>query len=202
MVSVKLYVEGGGDSETLHSRCREGFSDFIGKAGFKGRMPRIVACGGRRAAYDRFNIACKSGEKALLLIDSEDFVAVDSPWEHLFNRPGDRFAAPQNATDNHCHLIVVCMEAWFLSDRDALSKFFGQGFNVNALPKNSNIEVISKNDVYTGLQRATSQCKTKAPYGKGEHSFIILSLISPDKVCIASPWAMRFFEKLDAFMKT
>lgn len=201
MVSVKLYVEGGGDSVSLHSKCREGFRSFLEKAGFAGRMPRIVACGGRQSAYDRFKTACESNETALLLIDSEDCVSVDSPWVHLANRPGDGFAKPQNAGDDHCHLMVVCMESWLLADKGALSEFFGQGFNENALPQNMNIEAVSKYDIYTGMQRATSSCKTKAPYGKGGHSFKILLLIAPDKIRDASPWAKRFFEKLDTFMR-
>jgi hypothetical protein len=201
MVSVKRYVEGGGDSEALRSRCREGFRGFLEKAGFMGRMPRIVACGGRQAAYDRFKIACESDETGLLLLDSEDSVSVTSPWTHLTNRRGDGFTKPQNAMDDHCHLMVVCMESWFLADKEALSRFFGQGFTVNTLPQNTNIESVSKNDIYAGMQRATSTCKTKAPYGKGEHSFRILLLIAPDKVRNASPWAKRFLEKLDTFMR-
>jgi hypothetical protein len=200
MVSVKLYVEGGGDSDALRSRCREGFSSFLEKAGFKGRMPRIVACGGRRSSYDRFKTACESGDTALLLIDSEDHVSVASPWVHLANRTGDGFAKPQHATDDHCHLMVVCMESWFLADKGALARFFGQGFNANSLPKNTNIELVPKEDIYAGLQSATSNCKTKAPYGKGEHSFQILRLIAPDKINNASPWAKRFLEKLDILM--
>jgi len=198
---MKLYVEGGGDSEALHSRCREGFRGFLEKAGFGGRMPRIVACGGRRSAYDRFKTSCESGDTSLLLIDSEDRVSVQSPWTHLANRSGDGFEKPQNATDDHCHLMVVCMESWFIADKDALSRFFGQGFNASALPQNTSIEAISKDDIYAGMQRASSHCKTKAPYGKGEHSFKILLLLAPDKVRNASPWANRFFEKLDDFMR-
>lgn len=201
MVNVKLYVEGGGDSEALRSRCREAFWGFLEKAGFKGRMPRIVACGGRQAAYDRFRTSCESGEMGLLLIDSEDCVSVDSPWTHLANRPGDGFVKPQNATEDHCHLMVVCMESWFLADKAALSSFFGQGYNANALPQNTNIEAVSKKEIYDGMHRATSNCKTKAHYGKGDHSFKILLLIAPDKVRNASPWAKRFLEKLDQFMR-
>ncbi|MFP4173845.1 MAG: DUF4276 family protein [Candidatus Hydrogenedentota bacterium] len=201
MVTVKLYVEGGGDSEALHRRCREGFRGFLKKAGFTGRMPRIVACGGRQAAYDRFSTACSANETALLLIDSEEAISTGtSPWTHLANRPGDGFAKPANTTDDHCHLMVVCMESWFLADKDALSGFFDPGFNGNALPQHTNIEAVSKTDIYNGLQRATSNCKTKAPYGKGEHSFKILLHIAPDKVSAASPWARRFLETLQKVM--
>ena len=201
MVSAKLYVEGGGDSEALRTRCREGFRGFLEKAGFKGYMPRIVACGGRQAAYDRFNTACQANETALLLIDSEDAVASGtSPWTHLANRRGDGFAKPVNANDDHCHLMVVCMESWFLADKDALARFFGQGFNANVLPQNNNIESVSKTDVYRGLEAATSHCKTKAPYGKGEHSFKIMLVIDPGKVAQASPWAKRFLETLREIM--
>ena len=54
MVSVKIYVEGGGDSKELRTRCREGYSKLIKKLGFVGRMPKIVACGGRNKAYEDF----------------------------------------------------------------------------------------------------------------------------------------------------
>ena len=204
MVTVKLYVEGGGDFKKLQSQCRQGFRTFLEKAGFKGHMPRIVSCGGRREAYDRFNTACRSKEEiSLLLIDSEEFVSSNvSPWNHLSNRSGDGFTKPSNATDDQCHLMVVCMESWFLADRVALHKFFGQGFNANALPQNSNIEFISKKDVYDGLQNATSHCKPKAPYGKGEHSFKILGLINPTKVCAVSPWAKRFLDALKIFINS
>lgn len=199
MVTLKLYVEGGGDSDALRSRCREGFRGFLEKAGFSGRMPRIVACGGRRAAYDRFKTACESNETAMLLLDSEGLVTVSSPWQHLAQRTGDGFRPPQGATDDHCHLMVVCMESWFLADQDALSRFFGQGFNANALPKNTAIETIAKDDVYSGLHKASANCKTKAPYGKGDHSFKILLLLRPDKIAGASPWAKRFLDTLDTF---
>lgn len=201
MVSLKLYVEGGGDQEQLLRRCREGFHKFLEKAGFKGRMPRIVACGGRQAAYDRFKTACETGQASFLLVDSEEPVSGDSPWEHLENRTGDGFVRPKNASDNHCHLMVVCMEAWFLADKAALADFFGQGFNVNALPQNPNVEAVPKEDVYKSMERATFKCKTKAPYGKGEHSFKLLCLISPDKVRKASSWADRFLYELDGIMK-
>ena len=122
MVTVKLYVEGGGDSEQLRSLCRKGFHEFLKKAGFDNRQPRIVACGGRQQAYDRFVTACGLAEEiAVLLVDSEDFVSTISPWQHLSNR--DKFCRPDGVSDDQCHLMVVCMESWFLADQNALANF-------------------------------------------------------------------------------
>ena len=91
--------------------------------------------------------------------------------------------------------MVKIMESWFLADRDALKAFFGQGFKENALPAADNaIEGIAKQQVYRSLEQATSNCKTKAVYGKGEHSFKLLRLIAPDKVTAASVWAKRFVD--------
>ena len=195
--TIKVYVEGGGDSNSLRTRCRQGFSAFLERAGFKGRMPRVIACGGRQAAYDTFKTALEAQESALLLIDSEEKVSDSSPWEHLRKE----FQAPPNAEDAHCHLMVVCMESWFLADKEALAEFFGQGFNAGALPKREDVEAISKDDVYRCLQQASANCKTKTPYGKGEHSFLLLSKVDPEKIASSSPWAARFLKELEHFMK-
>lgn len=64
---MKLYVEGGGDSAALKTACRAGFSEFLSKAGLKGKMPRIVACGSRQNAYDSFCTAINSGEDQINL---------------------------------------------------------------------------------------------------------------------------------------
>lgn len=161
-------------------------------------MPRIVACGSRRNAYDSFCIAVKNGETALLLVDSEATVAAshsDKPWLHLLSRPGDKWAMPAGATDQQCHLMVECMEAWLLADRATMQKFFGQGFNANALPVvTHSVEAITKPQLYQALTDATRNCKTKAKYGKGEHSFTLLKLVDANKVLAASPWAQRFVD--------
>lgn len=200
---VKLYVEGGGDTAALRAACREGFTTFITKAGIKSR-PRVVACGGRRDAYESFCTAIAQGEAAVLLVDSEAAVTAAHqagnpaqwlPWAHLLQR--DNWNPPNGSDDTDCHLMVWVMESWFLADRVTLQTFFGQGFSANALPAAATpIEAVTKPTVYNALQQATKNCKTKAPYGKGEHSFKLLARIDPAKVTAASPWARRFVEEL------
>ena len=197
MVEMRLYVEGGGDARALRTACRRGFSEFLVKAGLKNHMPRIVACGGRRQAYDDFCTALKQGQHAMLLVDSESAVSSGSPWTHLREREGDRWPIPPDATEDACHLMVQCMESWFLTDRDTLSVFFGQGFNPGALPYPSrSVEQISKGEVFAGLAAATRGCKTKASYRKGDHSFDLLARIDPAKVTAGSAWAARFTQAL------
>lgn len=173
--------------------------------------PRIVACGSRRDAYDSYCTAIKNGEDAVLLVDSEALVTPENqegssdtwqPWTHLIQREGDHWAKPAGAVDTDCHLMAQCMESWLLSDRAALKEFFGQGFQENQLPAAANaIEGIAKARVYDALAKATKSCKSKASYGKGEHSFKLLTIIDPAKVVVASPWAKRFINELKKKME-
>ncbi|MEY4980498.1 MAG: hypothetical protein RLZZ352_2768 [Pseudomonadota bacterium] len=200
---VKLFVEGGGDTAALKAACREGFTEFITKAGIQKR-PRVVACGNRRDAYESFCTAIAQGEAAVLLVDGEAAVAAAhqtgspdqwQPWAHLLER--DNWHKPNGSQETDCHLMVQLMESWFLADSTTLKAFFDPGFNANALPAASNrVEGIAKATVYSTLQQATKNCKTKAPYGKGEHSFKLLAKIDPAQVAAASPWAKRFVDEL------
>jgi len=208
---VKLFVEGGGDSNALRTACREGFTTFITKAGLAKR-PRVVACGSRTEAFDSFCTAITHGEESLLLVDSEaavpdacqqpaDNPMAWKPWTHLRLRPGDGWTPPEAASDADCHLMAQCMETWFLADRDTLARFFGHGFRTKDLPDAANpIESVAKTEIYRALERATRDCKTKNAYGKGEHSFKLLAAIDPAKVTATSPWAKRFVDSLKAKM--
>ncbi len=88
------------------------------------------------------------------------------------------------------------MESWFLADKKILAAFFGDGFNLNALPANASIEEVSKKDVLQGLKKATRACKKKGEYGKGQHSFKILALLDPNRVINASPHAEHLIQSL------
>lgn len=202
---VKLYVEGGGNTAALKTACRQGFTRFITNARIIKR-PRVVACGGREDAYDSFCTAIANGDEAILLVDSETSVAAHYqqgnpeewlPWQHLKERAGDEWKKPAGAADTDCHLMVQVIESWFLADRATLKNYFAQGFKENQLPAASNaIESVSKVQVYDALAKATRSCKTKDPYGKGDHSFELLAMIDPTVITAKSPWAKRFVDEL------
>ncbi|MDM8526222.1 DUF4276 family protein [Desulfococcaceae bacterium HSG8] len=199
MVKIRIYVEGGGDQHALKSKCRAGFRMFFEKVLPQGRMPSIIACGSRDKAFDYFCTAIRQHKDAfcVLLVDSEAPLKDNSKrWDHLRDR--DRWNKPGGADEEHIHFMVQCMESWFMADKECLAIFFGQGFDANAIPDNPNIEAVSKADIFNGLKSASRNTKTKGKYGKGVHSFDILSKISPAKVRKASEHAdilLRTLEK-------
>ena len=192
-MSASLYVEGGGGSgKKLKQACRTGFRKFIERAGAT-EVFNIVACGSRGDAYRKFRVALNTGENALLLVDAEGPVTAQGAWEHL--KDSDNWDRPANATDAQCHLMVQAMESWFLADPDALASFYGQGFNQSALPRNRNIEQVSKQDALDGLDRAARNTGRRG-YKKGPASYEILERLDPAKVRARSRYAEGFFQAL------
>lgn len=193
---VKIYVEGGGNSNFLRTQCRRGFSQFFAKTPLLGRMPKVIACGGRSKTFDRFRRALANAspdETVVMLVDSEALVT-ELPWSHLKQRDGwDR---PDGAAEKNVHLMVQCMEAWFLADKDTLAAFFGQGFNRNKLPRRPSVEEVPKADLEKGLKEATRGCATKGAYDKGLHSFEILARLDTERILKASPHAKRLVADL------
>ena len=140
--------------------------------------------------------AASENDFIVLLVDSEAQVARNTgPWLHLKNRVGDEWERPADATDDNAHLMVQCMEAWFLADKEALAGYFGGGFNPNSLPGRSEVEEVSKSAIEEGLKMASRECK-KGRYDKGSHSFGILAELDPGKVTEASPHAKRLIDTL------
>lgn len=198
-MTVRIYVEGGGDNRALHARCRKGFSSFFENAGLIGRMPRVTPCGGRQKTYDNFCTELTKAAKnefIVLLVDSEDPVAEGAgTWTHLQTR--DKWQKPAAAKDENAHLMTQCMESWFFADKDALAAYFGVGFNRNALSAREEIENIPKTDVESDLKAATKPSR-KGKYNKSSHSFDVLARLDPEKVAAASPHAKLLIRTLKA----
>jgi hypothetical protein len=198
MVSVKIYVEGGGDSKELHTRCREGFNKLIKKLGFNGRMPKIVAGGGRKRAYDMFdkamNSAKKNDEYPILLVDSEDPITL-GPWEHLKVR--DNWDRPVGADDDQAQMMVTCMETWIMADHEALRKVFGSCLREGTLFPLNDLEERSRQELLETLESATNDCGKNRGYDKGTCSFQILAILNPKLLEDNLPYFHRFRETLD-----
>ena len=188
MVGARIYLEGGGDSKDGKVRCREGFSKLLRKCGLGGRMPRLVASGGRGSAYRDFGIALESAsgsEYVALLIDSEEPVSnIDRTWDHLRQRDG--WQRPPGAHDDHVLFMTTCMETWIVADRNALGEHFGQYLHNSALPPLNNLEDRPRGVVQNSLRRATSN--STGPYTKGPKSFELLGKLDPDTLesCLPS----------------
>jgi len=116
----------------------------------------------------------------MLLVDSEGPVEAATKWEHLKKR--GNWGIPDGADEDSVHLMVQCMEAWFLTDRKTLRKFFGHGFHEGALPDNPNPEAVPKADILDGLHNATRRCGQNRCYAKGGRSFEILGRLDAAKV--------------------
>lgn len=178
-MSARIYIEGGGDSKELHTRCREGFRKLFERCGFSGRMPRLVACGSREDAFDDFKTAHRkagAGQYVAMLIDSEDPLAnIDRPWAHLNERDG--WSLPAGAADEQVLLMVTCMETWIVADRRTLQSHYGSELQDTALPALAEMELRDRGSIQDALLRATRNC-TNA-YKKGTRSFEIVGKLDP-----------------------
>ncbi len=174
-----IYIEGGGDSKELHVRCRQGFRQLLERCGFSRRMPRLVACGSRSAAYSDFKTAHESNkaEYVAMLIDSEEPVSnPEETWDHLRNC--DRWERPDGADDEQVLFMTTCMESWIVADRDTLGQHYGSSLQESALPSLSSLEQSNRQDIQEGLKHATRNCSNA--YQKGKRSFEILGKLKPE----------------------
>ena len=190
-----IYLEGGGDSTQLKSRCREGFSKLLAKCGFAGRMPKLVACGGRGAAFDRFESAPETaGEYVAMLIDSEEPMAdVEAAWAHLKARDGwDR---PLGASESQALLMTTCMETWIIVDRAALARHCGRKLRTSALAPLLNVESRARHDVQAAFENATANCSNS--YAKGKRSYQVLDELDPAALKPHLPSFVRMLRILD-----
>ena len=179
MVNKIIYLEGGGDSKELHTRCREGFSKLLERAGFKGRMPRLVACGGRGQTYSDFVTAHESGQHqyVALWIDSEEPLKdLENAWTHL--NEYDKWDNPEKANDEQVLFMATCMETWITADRATVKAHYGHKLQESALPPLNDLENRPRHDVQDRLTRATRNC-TNA-YAKGKRSFDLLGKLDPE----------------------
>ncbi len=201
-MKVHVFVEGGGGQDRTRTSFKKAFVLFLKKALGNGPQPRIEPCGSRDEARRDF---CRSLQQnpdtcAVLLVDSEGPVAEEvTPWEHLQRRDG--WQSPVRVPADQVHLMVQCMEAWFLADRQTLADYYGRDFKADALPGYPNPENAPKRDLMDGLSRATRET-SKGDYHKARHGFPILERLDPSAVRARCPHADALLNLLSARLCT
>lgn len=205
---IVIYVEGGGPGGTGRAAFRRGMSEFIkpviARTGKKGVRWQVIARGGRRETYDAFAHALTENPECynILLVDSEEAGAdMNFPWKHLLNRKGDGWKRPVSATDEQCHMMVVCMEAWFLADPDGLVRHFGSHFDKSKLPPADRAENTGKDAICAALTKATKDTPAKE-YKKIRDGAKLLGKIDPEKVKAHCAWCDRLFNTLEHLITT
>lgn len=199
-MSAYIYIEGGGtgaQSKETDVRCREGFRKLLEKCGFRGRMPRLVACGGRDAALSDFIVKHISGQadSVFLWVDSEDpMTEIEASWAHL--RARDQWKQPEGAKDEQVLFMTTCMETWIVADRSALRDHFGDGLQHSALPPLDNLESQNRHHIQEKLVHATRNCSNA--YSKGQRSFGVLGKLEPATLKQHLPSFARVYRILNA----
>ena len=199
MSGVAIYMEGGGDSRDAKVAIRQGMNELLqplkAAATAKALDWRLIPCGGRNEAFRRFRDAVGNGDNAIvvLLVDAEGpMPVVGDPRPHLQLR--DNWDM-QFADDDTVHLMVQTMETWIIADPDVLSRYYGQNFNRNLLPRRENLEEVPKADVTRILNQATGRT-TKGRYHKIRHASELLKQIDVGRVKQRCPHCARLFDKL------
>lgn len=151
MVSACIYLEGGAkgpDSKYLTIACQQAFHKLLALAGFTGRMPKLVACGGRGSVYDRFCTAHRAatGEFVAMWIDSEEPMAdIELAWKHLSAvTTVPVWDQPNGANDDQVLFMTTCMETWIVADRKTLQAHYGALLQEGALPPLNQLEQRSR----------------------------------------------------------
>lgn len=192
---VKIFIEGAAKGD-LSTECRRNFKTFFAKAGIDTNKISPVACGSRETAYRRFRKSWDKNEECYLLVDSEyPISSQEEIWTLLSAPRNGNWSKPGRSEDRHCHLMVECMENWLLSDADAVKEYYGKDFHSNLMLQRNDLEMISKQDAKSTLERATYDT-TKGKYSKGRHSFKLLGLISPTVVENKCSFCKRLLNEL------
>ena len=184
MTEIRIYFEG---DKALKPGFHAFFNEIFERA--KGRRCNVNLIATDGTPIRDFNIATRKHLDAwnILLLDS------DGP-------DGDEriasLIAEQGWTKTYKHSIfwmVEAMESWFHADKDALQRFYGDGFHKKAMKSNQNVEEISKRDLLDGIKAATKNT-TKGAYHKTKHAPDLLAVIEPNRVRAAAPNCERIFQ--------
>ena len=197
MSGIAIYMEGGGEGNATKAALRQGMDTFLQPLKEAARDKvlswKLVCCGPRNEAFQRFQNAVNSGDDVVnvLLVDAEGPVK-NPARRHLQDRDGWNLRFTPEET---VHLMVQTMETWIVADAAALRSYYGQGFGTSKLPKATNLETVPKPTVERSLDEATEPTQ-KGRYHKIRHASDLLKLIDVESVKERCTHCQRLFDKI------
>ena len=197
MSGIAIYMEGGGEGNATKAALRQGMDTFLQPlkeaARDKALGWKLVCCGSRNEAFQRFQNAVNSGDDVVnvLLVDAEGPVK-NPARRHLQDR--DEWDLSFTCEDT-VHLMVQTMETWIVADAAALTSYYGKDFRANKLPKATNLETVPKTTVERSLDEATKSTQ-KGRYHKIRHASDLLKLIDVESVKERCAHCQRLFDEI------
>ena len=205
MISITIYMEGGGDGAGGRAALRQGMDAFLRPikeaARRKALRWKLVSCGPRSETYRRFQNAVGNAgpeETNILLVDADELVT-QPPRAHLSERKSDNWDL-SFADERTIHLMAQVMETWIVADPEALTGYYGQDFKAAKLPKRQDLEQEPKERVLFALKNATKGTKKRA-YHKIRHARELLKQLDAAKVKARCRHCERLFEELGRFVE-
>lgn len=102
-----------------------------------GKSNLVEAIGLLRAAPENLQTSIREGGGVANWVwrgePRETFAENSSSWAHL--KQEDGWNRPRGAEGRSAHLMVQCMEAWFLADKDGLATYFGRDLTPVRFPE-------------------------------------------------------------------
>jgi hypothetical protein len=199
VVKIRIYVEGGpqgADADGLRS-LRQGFKQHFERIDNRLKTMDVVACGSTDQTIKAFSegISELSASYVLaLLVDADAQVTARKPAIHLDAKLNSS-EIPHDAREN-VFLMVQCMEAWLVTDIDALEECFGQRVRKVRFPKHVDIEAVPTRDILAAIDLAAKEKPTRQ-YHKIRDGARILARLKPD--CVAR--RSRHARQLYAFLR-
>ena len=187
-----------------HRNLRPGFHRLFKAHVERARDRRIrfnlIAGGARAEAVKDFLRYCQLNPSHLnvLLIDSEAPVSSTTSAIRSLRTTTNQWDAEIADDDSLIHFMVQTMEAWFVSDPQALVNYFGRNFNTNGLPNPQNAEVASPSELISGIKRGLRNIGRPRTYDKVADGMKLLQLVDENTVRNNCPHFRRLSDFLAA----
>ena len=190
---IRIYFEGD-------DRLRPGFHSFFAdlRAAAWARRIRLQLVAGKGKVVRGFiNALAKYPAPDTLNILLMDSDGPDSSQlrQQLERRSDWRPPRGTSVSDGQIHWMVQAMEAWFLADRAALRRYYGQQLRERGLPgAESTVEDIGNP---ASVLRTATRDTRKGRYHKTQHAPNLLESVDVDKVRRNAPACERLFATLE-----